>query len=98
MSRESDVWLAGIFDLMVKAGCWDLGCPFVLHAEPKAELGRMGTLVIDHGRKHRLEMKQDQLVGVHRVETLGITEKLIADLKAAHADGDVPPAIEVEGP
>lgn len=95
MARESDVWMAGIFDVMVKAGCWALGCPFVVHGEP-GELGRIGTLVIAHSRKVRLEVVQDQLVGLHRIETLGITEKLIADLKRAHAEGDVPPQIEVE--
>ena len=95
VARESDVWLGGLFELMVKAGCWELGCPFVVHGE-LGELGRIGTLVIAHSRKVRVEIKQEQLIGVGRVEYLGITETLIADLKAAHAAGDVPPRIEVE--
>jgi hypothetical protein len=91
---DTDLWLHGIVEALKRSGCWELGCPILLYGDPGA--GGRGRLVLVHQRKVRFEVTEEMVRGLPRVGDLGITAKLVEQLKQAHADGDVPPRIEVE--
>jgi hypothetical protein len=90
---ESDLWLYGVADLLVKSGCFQKGCAVLVKGDP-GDGSVSARLIVTHElvdgvplADGRTAVNMDVIRALGRRDQFGITGRLIERLRAAHGEG-----------